>query len=71
MYTKIQPWSFLDSREEDFWVFFLPYMGMVEILFNDAELFEQIDNSPSTEGPMWTLVKIGQSADSKKKTFKD
>ena len=32
-------------------------MGM----FNDAELFEQIDNTPWTEGPMWNLVKIGHT----------
>ena len=31
---------------------FLPYMGMVDILFNDAEPFEQIDNTPSTQSPM-------------------
>ena len=31
---------------------FLPYMGIVDILFKDAELFEQIDNTPSTESPM-------------------
>ena len=45
-------------------------MGMAAILFNDAERFEQIDNTPSTEGPMWHLVKIGQVV-SEKKTFKD
>ena len=41
---------------------------MVDILFNDAELCEQIDNIPSTESPMWNLVKIGQAA-LEKKTF--
>ena len=35
-------------------------MGMAAILFNDAELFEQLD-IPSIEGPMWNLVKIGQA----------
>ena len=40
------------------------------LLFNDAELFEQIDYIPSTEGLMWNLVKIGQAV-SEKKTFKD
>ena len=45
-------------------------MGMVAILFNNAEPFEQIDNMVSTEGPMWNLVKIGQVV-SEKKTFKD
>ena len=44
-------------------------MGMVDILFNDAELFEQID-TPLTESPVWNLVKIGQAV-SEKKTFKD
>ena len=50
LYTKIQPWSFLGSWEVDFNVF-LPYMGRVDILFDDAETFEQIDNTPSTENP--------------------
>ena len=36
------------------------YMGMVAILFNDAEPFEQSVNIPSKEGPMWNLVKTGQ-----------
>ena len=36
-------------------------MGMAAVLFNDAESFKQIDTSPSTEGQMWNLVKIGQS----------
>ena len=45
-------------------------MGLVVILFNDAEPFEQIDDIPSTEGPMWNLVKNGQAI-SEKKTFKD
>ena len=31
---------------------FSPYTGMAAILFNDAEQFEQIDNTPSTEGPI-------------------
>ena len=44
LYTKIQPQSFLHSGEEDFYVF-LPYMGMVAILFNCAEPFEQIGNT--------------------------
>ena len=35
-------------------VFFLPYtcMGMGDILFNNAEQFEQNDNTPSKEGPL-------------------
>ena len=33
-------------------------MGLAAILFNGAILFEQIVNIPSTEGPMWYLVKI-------------
>ena len=45
-------------------------MGMVAILFYHAEPFEQIDNTPSIEGPKWYLVKIGQAV-SEKKTFKD
>ena len=43
---------------------------MVDILFNDAETFEIIDNAPSTESPIWNLVKVGQAV-SEKKTFKD
>ena len=34
-------------------------MGTEAIFFNGAESFEQIDNTPSTEGPMWNLMKIG------------
>ena len=49
---------------------FLPYTGMTAILFNDAKPFEQSVNIPSTEGPIWNLVKIGQAV-SEKKTFKD
>ena len=40
-------------------------MGMVSILFNDAEPFEQIDNISLTEGPMWNLVKTGQAVSEK------
>ena len=36
-------------------------IGMAAILFNHAELFEPIDNTPSTEGPVCNLVKIGQA----------
>ena len=57
LYTRIQPQSFLSTGEEDFWVF-LPYMGMAAILFNDAEPFEQSVTIPSTEGPMWNLLKL-------------
>ena len=45
-------------------------MGMMAILFNDAEKFEQIDNMPLTEGPKCNLVEIGQAI-SEKGTFKD
>ena len=68
LHTKIQPQSFLRTGEEDFQVF-LPYMGMAAILFNGVEPFEQSVNIPSTEGPMWNLVKIGQV--DIEKTFKD
>ena len=44
-------------------------MGIVTILFNNAEPFEQIDNTPSTEGPVCNLIKIGQAVQ-EKKTFK-
>ena len=45
-------------------------MSIAAILFNDAEPLEQIVNIPSTERPMWNLVKTGQVV-SVKKTFKD
>ena len=47
-------------------------MGHGGHLVNGAEPSEQLetDNTPSTEGPMWNLVKIGQAV-SEKKTFKD
>ena len=35
-------------------------MGMVDVLFNDAEPFAQIENTPSTENPMWNLWKLVQ-----------
>ena len=43
-------------------------MGMATILFNDAEPFEQ-SLTPSTEGPMCNLVKIGKVV--LEKTFTD
>ena len=41
---------------------------MAAILFYSTESFEQTDNTPSSDGPMWNLVKIGQAV-SEKKTF--
>ena len=35
---------------------FLPYMGIADILFNDAELFEQTDNTTLTEGRKFDLA---------------
>ena len=57
LYTKIQSQSFLVSGEDFlvflfFLFFFLPYMGMVAILFNSVELFEQNVNIPLTEDSM-------------------
>ena len=46
---------------------FLSYRGHDS--FTGAEPFEQIVNIPSTEGPMWNLMKIGQAIS--EKTFKD
>ena len=43
---------------------------MATILFNDAELFEQIYNMSSTEVTLCNLVKIGQAV-SENKMFKD
>ena len=45
------------------------YIVMAVILFNDAEQFEQIDNTPSTIGPMQNPLKIGHAVSEKK--FKD
>ena len=56
LYTKFQPQSFLGSWEENFKLFFF-----FTILFNGAEPFEQIDNTPSTEGSMWNLMKNGHA----------
>ena len=53
---EIQPQIFLSSEEEN--LVFLTYMGMTAILFNSVEPFEQIDNTISTEDPMWKLVKL-------------
>ena len=47
LYTKIQPQSFLSSGEE----VFLPYKGIATILFSGMELFDQILNILSKEGP--------------------
>ena len=44
-------------------------MGMAATLFSGAEPFEQVVNIPSTGGPMWNLVKIGQTV--LEKMFKD
>ena len=54
LYPKIQSRSFLSSGEKK--GFFLPYMGMMAILYNDGTI-EQIDESSSTEGPMWNWWK--------------
>ena len=43
---------------------------MAAILVSGVELFEQIDNIPSTEGPIWNLVKISPVI-LEKTTFKD
>ena len=51
LYTKVNLKAFLGFGEEDFKCF-LPYMGMVAILFNGAEPFEQIANTPLTECPV-------------------
>ena len=40
-------------------------MGMVTILFNGEEPFEQIGNTLSTEAPMWNLMKIAQAVSGK------
>ena len=67
LYTMIQPQRFLDSGE-DFKVF-SPFMGMVSILLNGMEPFEQILNILSIESPMRNQVKIVQVVS--EKTFKN
>ena len=44
-------------------------MGMAAILFNGADHLNKLDDTPSTQGPMWNLVKIGQTVS--EKAFKD
>ena len=44
-------------RKKKIFLRFLPYMGMAAILFNGAEPFEQIDNTPWVGIPMWQLIK--------------
>ena len=71
LYTKIQPKAFSGLEMKLFkCFFFVPSMGMVAILSNDTEPFEQIINTLLTEGPMWNLVKIAHSV-SEKKTLKN
>ena len=60
-YTMIQPQSFLGSRKEDFYEFLL-YLA---ILFNGTKPFEQIVNTPLTEGPMWKNGKTAQAVSEK------
>ena len=43
---------------------------MAAVLLNDAEPFEQIVNTLSTEGPVWNLVKNAHAV-SEKETFKN
>ena len=50
-YMKIQPQSFLGSREEDIFMCVLLYTGMVAILYNGTEPFE-IFNTLLKEGLM-------------------
>ena len=38
---------------------------MTTILFNNVEPFAQIDNTPTTEGQILNLVKIGQAVSEK------
>ena len=44
-------------------------MGIAAIMFNGLEQFELIFNTPSTEGLLWNVVKIGQAV-SEQKMFK-
>ena len=72
LYKKIELHSFLGYGEDIqmFQMFFSPYMGMVAISFNGVEPFEQVIIIPSTEGPMWNLVKIGQAVSEKNRRLK-
>ena len=58
LYTKIQPQSFLELEKKIFKCFYhiwawQPSCSMIQNHLNSV-------NIPSTEGPMWNLVKIGQ-----------
>ena len=46
-------------------------MGMAAILFNGAKPYEQIVNTPLTDGPMWNLEKMGQAVSEKNTFIKD
>ena len=48
-------------------------MGITTILFNVVDPFEQTVNIPSTEGPMWNLVKVWSKSGQvvSEKIFKD
>ena len=49
---------------------YLPYMDMAAVLFKGTIPFAQTVNTPSTEGLMVNLMKIGRSV-AEMKTFKD
>ena len=53
--------------EQKVFKLFLPYMDMAATLLKNAEPFAQINNTSSTEGLVWDLMKIGHA----KKTFID
>ena len=50
LYTKNQPQSFFGSGEEDTQVF-LPYMGMVAILFNGCKSIQTYYQYPFDKRP--------------------
>ena len=59
--TKIQSHTFLGSGEalKKKKIKSIPNMDIVAILSYGAQPFKQILNIPSTEDPMWNLVKDG------------
>ena len=68
LYTKIQPWNFLGSAEDDFYVF-LSYMGIRRPWLKDHDYLNKFLIPSLTEGSTWSLKKIGLGL-TEEKSFK-
>ena len=49
--------------------YIVPSVDIAAILFNGAKRFEEIDNIPSTENPIWNTAKIAQAVSEKTTWF--